>query len=111
MNKHIGTNFDDFLKEEGIEYKNVVDYNPVDYIKDDPELIKLMLKHATTLDMLEEVLDSAKSINLAKIEDNYHLDFGGYCGVKASTLYETFILALDKIYNFKGFDESEVENE
>lgn len=104
MNKHIGSNFDDFLKEEGIEYKNVVSYNPVDYIKDDPELIKLMLKYATTLDMLEELLETAKSINLARIEDNYHLDFGGYCGVKAPTLWETFILALDKIDNFKGFE-------
>ena len=30
--KYIGSNFDDFLKEEGIEYKNIIPYNTVDYI-------------------------------------------------------------------------------
>lgn len=90
--KHIGSNFDDFLKEEGIEYKN------------DGEIAKNILHKATSFDLFEEVLEKAKSINLAKIEDNYHLDFGGYCGVKAPTLFQTFVLALQKINDFKGFE-------
>lgn len=104
MNKHIGSNFDDFLKEEGIEYK-IAPYNPVDYIKNDEVVAKIILHKATSFDLFEEVLEKAKSINLAKIDGNYHLDFGGYCGVKAKTLFQTFVLALQKIDNFKGFEE------
>lgn len=107
--KYIGSNFDDFLKEEGIEYKNIIPYNTVDYIKNDEEVAKIILHKATSFDLFEEVLEKAKTINLAKIEDNYHLDFGGYCGVKAKTLFQTFVLALQKIDNFKGFDEVEDE--
>ena len=80
-------------------------YNSYDYIKKDKEVAEIILQKATSFDLFEEVLEKAKTINLAKIEDNYHLDFGGYCGVKATTLYECFILAIKKINNFKGFDE------
>jgi hypothetical protein len=104
MSKHIGSNFDDFLNDEDIEYK-IVPYNPGDYIINDEEVAKILLHKATSFDLFEEILEKAKTINLAKIEDNYHLDFGGYCGVKAATLYECFILAIKKIDNFKGFDE------
>lgn len=55
------------------------------------------------LEMLETILDKAKTITLSKIDGNYHLDFGGYCCQKDKTLDKVLSKAIKVIDNFRGF--------
>lgn len=78
MNKHIGSNFDDFLKEEGIEYKMIYKLVPLGkYLNITESSMRVYLAHYTLAKHITSAITKGHALSVIVLQE-FIADFINY---------------------------------